>query len=89
VAFEVLTVALRLLSFSGAQLAASERRVDFLGGGSMLPPFIIEQIQIREERRKRGRYDQPRLELPLEAPRPRLPASPEDEPSHVVIVEIF
>lgn len=31
----------------------------------MLPPFIIEQIRQREEQ-ERARYEQPRLELPVD-----------------------
>jgi hypothetical protein len=35
----------------------------------MLPPFIIEEIRRREAERKRA-DDRPRLELPLDQPRP-------------------
>jgi hypothetical protein len=35
----------------------------------MLPPFIIEEIRRREAERQRA-DDRPRLELPLERPRP-------------------
>jgi len=51
----------------------------------MLPPFIIEQIRKREEE-ERARHEQPRLELPLERPRPRTPKAPEDEAERGVII---
>ena len=53
----------------------------------MLPPFIIEQIRKREEEKA---ADQPRLELPLDRPRPpRAPEAPsEDGQRGVVILEL-
>ena len=53
----------------------------------MLPPFIIEQIRKREEE-ERARHEQPRLELPLDRPRPRAPAVPsgEDEAERGVVI---
>ena len=39
----------------------------------MLPPFIIDQIRRREEQ-ERARHEQPRLELPIDRPAPRVPA---------------
>jgi len=51
----------------------------------MLPPFIIEQIRKREEE-ERARYDQPRLELPLERHPPRKTEVPDDEPGRGVII---
>jgi hypothetical protein len=59
----------------------------------MLPPFIIEQIRKREEDEQRRREaDQPRLELPIEAPfappeRRRTPESDEVDRG-VVILEL-
>ncbi len=51
----------------------------------MLPPFIIEQIRRREEQ-ERARHEQPRLELPLERPSPRVPPAPEDGPDRGVVI---
>ena len=51
----------------------------------MLPPFIIEQIRKREEE-ERARYDQPRLELPIDRPRPRLPEPVEEEANRGVVI---
>ena len=51
----------------------------------MLPPFIIEQIRKREEE-ERARYEQPQLELPIERPRPRQPAAPEEDGNRGVII---
>jgi hypothetical protein len=54
----------------------------------MLPPFIIEQIRKREEE-ERARHEQPRLELPLDRPRPRTPRVPDEEAERgVIIVEL-
>ena len=60
----------------------------------MLPPFIIEQIRKREQE-ERARHDeqQPRLELPLPAPRspsdrPEKPETPVEERG-VIILELF
>lgn len=57
----------------------------------MLPPFIIEQIRQREE--KKRWEDQPRLELPLDGFPPRGPrAEPEADidapPRGVAILEL-
>lgn len=56
----------------------------------MLPPFIIEQIRQREERKRWE--DQPRLELPLDGFPPRGPrAEPDSEidaPRGVAILEL-
>jgi hypothetical protein len=41
----------------------------------MLPPFIIEQIRRREEQ-ERARHEQPRLEIPVDRPAPRVPLTP-------------
>lgn len=52
----------------------------------MLPPFIIEQIRQREEQAKRDRQaEQPRLELPMDIPRPD-PAGHDDEIERGVVV---
>lgn len=52
----------------------------------MLPPFIIEQIRQREEQARRDRQaEQPRLELPMEMPRPE-PVGRDDEPERGVVV---
>ncbi len=55
----------------------------------MLPPFIIEQIRRREEDDARRRHEQqPRLELPVDAHRPRREPveEDEDEPERGVII---
>jgi hypothetical protein len=55
----------------------------------MLPPFIIEQIRQREEQ-ERVRYEQPRLELPVDRPAPRAPQVPEDAGERgVVIIDLM
>jgi len=54
---------------------------------TMLPPFIIEQIRRREER-ERARHEQPRLELPVDRPAPRVPQPPDDAERGVVIIEL-
>jgi hypothetical protein len=46
----------------------------------MLDAFIIEELRRREER-ERGQAEQPRMELPLEERRERLPSPREDEKS--------
>ena len=51
----------------------------------MLPPFIIEQIRRREEQ-ERARYEQPRLEVPIDVPVPRSPHKPEETGERGVIV---
>jgi hypothetical protein len=51
----------------------------------MLPPFIIEQIRRREEQ-ERARYEQPRLEIPVDRPAPRAPQPPEDKGERGVII---
>jgi hypothetical protein len=55
----------------------------------MLPPFIIEQIRRREEQ-ERARHEQPRLEIPIDRPAPRVPQVP-DEPVErgVVIIDLM
>ena len=58
--------------------------------GTMLPPFIIEQIRKRESE-ERTHQEQPRLELPLEPMRPPTMPSPpqnEDDKRGVIIVEL-
>ena len=55
----------------------------------MLPPFIIEQIRRREEQ-ERARYEQPRLEIPMDRPLPRPPHVPEDSSDRgVIIIELM
>ncbi len=58
----------------------------------MLPPFIIEQIRRREEE-ERVRHEQPRVELPLQLPVPRAPASPhpseENRDRGVTIIDLM
>ncbi|MGD0674176.1 MAG: hypothetical protein ABSC94_02080 [Polyangiaceae bacterium] len=55
----------------------------------MLPPFIIEQIRRREEQ-ERARPEQPRLEIPLEAPARRSPQPPDDKGERgVVIIDLM
>jgi hypothetical protein len=55
----------------------------------MLPPFIIEQIRQREEQ-ERARYEQPRLELPVDRPAPHAPHAPEDKGERgVVIIDLM
>ena len=55
----------------------------------MLPPFIIEQIRQREEQ-ERVRYEQPRLEMPVDRPAPRAPQVPEDAGERgVVIIDLM
>lgn len=51
----------------------------------MLPPFIIEQIRKRESE-ERVRYEQPRLELPLELPKPIQTPKVEEEVQRGVII---
>jgi len=61
-----------------------------LDSDQVLPPFIIEQIRQREERDKAHR-EQPRLELPLDRPRPVRSRVDDDEPDPdrgVVIVDL-
>lgn len=54
-----------------------------------MPPFIIEQIRQREEQ-ERVRYEQPRLELPVDRPAPRAPQVPEDAGERgVVIIDLM
>lgn len=46
----------------------------------MLPPFIIEQIRLREEEEARRRqHEQPRLELPLDVQHPAQRPVPDEE----------
>lgn len=51
----------------------------------MLPPFIIENIRRREERKKE-RQEQPRLELPLPPSPPRRAIESDDDLNRGVIV---
>ena len=51
----------------------------------MLPPFIIEQIRKREQE-EQARYEQPQLELPVPAHRPRPPKEADDEANRGVII---
>jgi hypothetical protein len=51
----------------------------------MLPPFIIEQIRRREEQ-ERARHEQPRLEIPVDRPRPRSPQAPDEKGERGVII---
>ena len=57
----------------------------------MLPPFIIEQIRRREEQEhERARHEQPRLEIPVDRPRPRSPQAPDDKAERgVVIIDLM
>jgi hypothetical protein len=54
----------------------------------MLPPFIIEQIRRREEEERRKVDEQPRLDLPLDAyrPRPEAPPDEEEQPSRGIVI---
>ena len=58
----------------------------------MLPPFIIEQIRRREEReaenrRRREKRDQPRLEIPIDVNRaPPERSDEEEEPDRGVVI---
>jgi hypothetical protein len=57
----------------------------------MLPPFIIEEIRKREAERKRA-DDRPRLELPLERPRPAIVSDEREKDSErpgVVIIDVL
>ena len=59
----------------------------------MLPPFIIDQIRRREEEEsRRGTYEQPRLELPVDvyqpAPAPEPGADETDSGRGVVILDL-
>lgn len=62
--------------------------------GSVLPPFIIEQIRQREERERCRRDEEarrPRLELPVAPVAPKKRRVDEDEPDPdrgVVIVDL-
>jgi hypothetical protein len=60
-----------------------------LGGSSMLPPYIIEQIRRREEEQRQN-YEQPRIELPLPSnmPRPAPPDQNDDDEHGVVIIDL-
>ena len=51
----------------------------------MLPPFIIEQIRKREEE-ERARYEQPRLDLPIDRPPPRPQEPADDEANRGVVI---
>ena len=51
----------------------------------MLPPFIIEQIRRREEQ-ERALPEQPRVELPIDRPAPRVPPAPEEKRDRGVII---
>lgn len=55
----------------------------------MLPPFIIEQIRRREEQ-ERARHEQPRLEIPVDRPAPRVPPVPDESVERgVVIIDLM
>lgn len=61
----------------------------------MLPPFIIDQIRRREEEEaRRGSYEQPRLELPVDVYQPAPAPTPEpgsddaDDGRGVVILDL-
>jgi hypothetical protein len=57
----------------------------------MLPPFIIEEIRKREAERKRA-DDRPRLELPLDRPRPVIVSEEREKESDrpgVVIIDVL
>jgi hypothetical protein len=56
----------------------------------MLPPFIIEEIRKREAERKRL-DEQPRLELPLDRPRPAIVSEERDKDNGpgVVIIDVL
>ena len=55
----------------------------------MLPPFIIEQIR-RREQQERARYEQPRLEIPVDRPSPRAPQAPDESGERgVVIIDLM
>jgi hypothetical protein len=57
----------------------------------MLPPFIIEEIRRREADRKRA-DDRPRLELPLDRPRPAVVSEEREKESErpgVVIIDVL
>lgn len=55
----------------------------------MLPPFIIEQIRQREEQARRDRQaEQPRLELPMDIPRPDPSGQEDDVERGVVVVDL-
>ena len=58
--------------------------------GFMLPPFIIEEIRKREADRKR-RDEQPRLELPLDRPRPAIVSDDRDKDQGpgMLIIEVL
>lgn len=67
---------------------ANRSVLNFERWASVLPPFIIEQIRKREERERAKRHEeQPRLELPIERPRPVKSLDDEDpNPDRGVIV---
>jgi hypothetical protein len=57
----------------------------------MLPPFIIEEIRKREADKKRL-DEQPRLELPLDRPRPAIVADERDSKDNgpgVLIIDVL
>ncbi len=57
----------------------------------MLPPFIIEEIRRREVERKRA-DDRPRLELPLDRPRPAVVSDEREKDSDrpgVLIIDVL
>lgn len=55
----------------------------------MLDAYIIEQIRKRDEERRRI-YERPALELPLpeERPRRRERDETDEEPSHVIVIDL-
>jgi hypothetical protein len=57
----------------------------------MLPPFIIEEIRKREADKKRL-DEQPRLELPLDRPRPAIVSEERDSKDNgpgVLIIDVL
>ncbi len=57
----------------------------------MLPPFIIEEIRRREADRKRA-DERPRLELPLDRPRPVIVADEREKDSErpgFVVIDVL
>lgn len=55
----------------------------------MLPPYIIEELRRREQaRREESIRPQPRVELPLEPPRPT-PATPPQPDRGIAIIDVW
>jgi hypothetical protein len=57
--------------------------------GSVLPPYIIEQIRRREEEQRKQHREQPQIEIPLPSnmPRPSAP-DPENDDRGVIIIDL-